>query len=73
MGRKNTGAVLKQLEFDQDLIERFFDFQEAYLNADQQTILAEAARAFIKDQVANNRDIRRRWEVARARRGKSAD
>ncbi len=73
MGRQNTGALLRQLEFDQDLIERFFDFQEAYLNADQQTILAEATRTFINVQVANNLDIRRRWEVARARRGKPAD
>jgi hypothetical protein len=73
MGRRNTGALLRELEFDQDLIERFLDFQEAYLNADQQTILAEASRDFIKTQVANNPDIRRRWEVARARRGKSAD
>jgi hypothetical protein len=73
MGRRNTGALLKQLEFDQDLIERFQDFQEAYLKADQQTILAEATRDFINAQVRNNPDIRRRWEVARERRGKSAD
>jgi hypothetical protein len=48
-GAPKYGCVteLRQLEFDQDLIERFRDFQEAYLNADQQTILAEAARAFI--------------------------
>jgi hypothetical protein len=73
MGRRNTGALLRQLEFDQDLVERFQDFQEAYLNADQQTILAEAARSFIKTQVDNNPDIRRRWEMARARRGRPAD
>jgi hypothetical protein len=73
MGRQNTGALLKQLRFDQDLIERFLDFQEAYLGGDQQTILAEASRDFIRTQVANNPDIRRRWETARARRGKPPD
>jgi hypothetical protein len=72
MARPNTGALLRQLQFDQDLIEKIQDFQEAYLNADQQTILAEAARMFIDNQVANNPDIRRRWAVARTRRGKSA-
>jgi hypothetical protein len=70
MGRRNTGVLLKQLEFDPDLIEQFLDFQEAYLNADQQTILAEAAREFIKSQVQNNPDIRRRYVAARKRRGK---
>jgi hypothetical protein len=73
MGRRNTGALLRLLDFDQDLIERFQDFQEAYLNADQQTILAAATRDFIKAQVGNNPDIRRRWEVARTRRGKPID
>ncbi|MGY3531181.1 hypothetical protein ACVISU_003949 [Bradyrhizobium sp. USDA 4452] len=70
MGRRNTGALLKQLGFDSDLIERFQDFQTAYLDADQQTILAEAARTFIEAQVQNNPDVGRRWKAARARRGR---
>jgi len=72
MGRRPTGALLRHLDFDDDLIERFQDFQEAYLNADQQTILAAATRTFIDAQIANNPDIKRRWEIARSRRGKSA-
>jgi hypothetical protein len=58
------------LGFDQDLIERMQDFREAYLDGKEQTIIAEAVRTFIKDQVKNNRDIRRRYQAARKRRGK---
>jgi hypothetical protein len=46
------------------------DFQEAYLDANEGTILAEALGAFIDTQVANNPDIRRRYQAARRRRGK---
>jgi hypothetical protein len=73
MGQPSKGTRLKQLGFDQDLIERFQDFREAYLKADEQTILVEATRDFINAQVANNPDIRRRWTAARVRRGKPAD
>ena len=61
---------LKQLGFDQDLIERMQDFREAYLDANESTILAEALRAFIESQTANNQDIGRRYGDARKRRGK---
>lgn len=53
------------------LIHYRSDFQEAYLDANEGTILAEALSAFIDVQVANNSDIRRRYEIARARRGKA--
>jgi hypothetical protein len=46
------------------------DFREAYLDAKESTILAEALRLFIDSQIANNEDIRRRCEAARKRRGK---
>jgi hypothetical protein len=59
------------LGFDQDLIERMEDFREAYLNANEGTMLAEALRLFIDDQVKNNPDVRRRYTAARRRRGKA--
>jgi hypothetical protein len=61
------------LGFDQDLIERMQDFREAYLDANEGTILAEAFRDFIKVQIKNNPDIRRRYRAARERRGKAVD
>lgn len=70
MSRTSKGSRLKLMRFDQDLIERMHDFQEAYLDANEGTILAEALSAFIESQVANNPDIRRRYETARKRRGK---
>jgi hypothetical protein len=71
MSRPSKGARLKLLGFDRDLIERLQDFREAYLDANENTILAEAVRDFIKTQVHNNPDIRRRYEAARKRRGKT--
>jgi hypothetical protein len=59
------------LGFDQDTIDRMQDFREAYLDANESAILAEALRDFIKAQVANNPDIKRRYQAARRRRGKS--
>jgi hypothetical protein len=58
------------LGFDQDLIERLQDFREAYLDANENTVLAEAVRTFIDNQVDDNPDIRRRYTAARRRRGK---
>ena len=58
------------LGFDQDLIERMDDFREAYLNAKEGSVLAEAFRLFIKDQIGKNADIKRRYVAARKRRGK---
>lgn len=57
------------LGFDQDLIDQMQDFREAYLDANEGTILAEAIKGFIKDQVTRNPDIKRRYKNARARRG----
>lgn len=73
MSRPSKGSRLKLLGFDQDLIEQMQDFREAYLDANENTVLAEAVRDFIKTQTANNLDIRRRYEAARKRRGKTAD
>jgi hypothetical protein len=70
MSRPSKGSRLKLLGFDQDLIELMHDFREAYLDANENTVLAEAVRDFIKTQVKNNPDIRRRYEAARKRRGK---
>ena len=70
MSRPSKGSRLKLLGFDQDLIERLADFREAYLDANENTVLAEAVRDFINIQVANNPDIRRRYLIARQRRGK---
>jgi hypothetical protein len=56
------------LGFDQELIEEMQDFREAYLDANESTILAEALRAFIQDQVHKNADIGRRYQLARERR-----
>ena len=69
MSRPSKGSRLKLLGFNQDLIERMHDFQEAYLDANEGTILAEALDIFIENQVANNPDIKRRYEIARGRRG----
>jgi hypothetical protein len=71
MSRPSKGSRLKLLGFDQDLIERMQDFREAYLDANENTVLAEALRAFIKSQTENNPDILRRYTSARARRGKT--
>lgn len=58
------------LGFDQDLIERIEDFREACLNANEGTVLAEAVRTFMDDQVNGNPDVKRRYTAARRRRGK---
>ena len=71
MSRPSKGSRLKLLGFDQDLIERVHDFREAYLDANENTVIAEAVRDFIAAQVANNPDIRRRFLAARKRRGKA--
>ena len=73
MSRPSKGSRLKLLGFDQDLIERMQDFREAYLDANESKVIAEAVRDFIKTQVANNLDIRRRYHAARRRRGKPLD
>lgn len=70
MSRPSKGSRLKLLGFNQDLIERMLDFQEAYLDANEGTILAEALSVFIAQQLADNPDIRRRYEAARQRRSK---
>jgi hypothetical protein len=41
-----------------------------YLDANEETILAESPSAFIDPQVANNPDTRRRYEAPRRRGGK---
>jgi hypothetical protein len=69
MSRPSKGSRLKLLGFDQNLIDRMHDFQEAYLDANEGTILAEALSVFIEAQVATNPDIRSRYEAARKRRG----
>ena len=71
MSRPSKGSRLKLLGFSEDLIERMQDFREAYLDANESTILAEALKVFIKAQVDNNPDIKRRYEAARKRRGKT--
>jgi hypothetical protein len=70
MSRPSKGSRLRLLGFDQELIEQMHDFREAYLDANENTVLAEAVRDFIKAQVKNNPDIKRRYEIARKRRGK---
>ena len=72
MSRPSKGSRLKLIGFDSDLIERFQDFREAYLDANENTILAEAVRDFISTQVKRNPDVERRYLAARQRRGKSA-
>jgi hypothetical protein len=59
------------LGFDQDLIERVQDFREASLNAKESTVLAEAVRTFIKEQIKRNAAVRLKYIAARRRRGKS--
>ena len=71
MSRPSKGSRLKLLGFDQDLIERMQDFREAYLDANESAVLAEALRVFIVDQTKNNPDVKRRYEAARRRRGKT--
>ena len=71
MSRPSKGTRLKQLGFDQDLIERMDDFREAYLQGAEGMILAEAFRLFIEDQIGRNPDIKRRYVAARKRRKKS--
>jgi hypothetical protein len=73
MSRPSKGSRLRLLGFDRDLIERMQDFREAYLDPNESTVLAEALRVFIKAQVDNNPDIKRRYEAARKRRGKTLD
>jgi hypothetical protein len=70
MSRPSKGSRLRLLGLDQDLIERMQDFREACLDAKEGTIIAEALRTFIANQVKNNRDIGRRFRAARKRRGK---
>jgi hypothetical protein len=70
MSRPSKGSRLKLLGFDDDLIDKMHDFQTAYLDANEGTILAEALQEFIDGQIANNSDIRRRYEAARKKRGK---
>jgi hypothetical protein len=71
MARRSKGSRLKLFGFDQDLIERIEDFREAYLDASENTVVAEAARSFIKAQTENNPDILRRYTAARQRRRKT--
>jgi hypothetical protein len=70
MSRPSKGSRLRLLGFDQELIERMQDFREAYLDANESTILAAALSAFIDSQTANNPDIKDRYDAARRRRGK---
>jgi hypothetical protein len=53
------------LKPDQDLIERTHDFRKAYLDAKEDSIIAEAVRLLIADQIKNNRDLHRRYKAAR--------
>lgn len=48
MSRPSKGSRLKLLGFDQSLIDQMQDFREAYLDANENTILAEALRIFIE-------------------------
>jgi hypothetical protein len=73
MSRPSKGSRLKMLGFDQDLIDRVQDFREAYLDAKEGQILAEAVDAFIRQQTKRNPDIRRKYLAARKRRMKAAD
>jgi hypothetical protein len=72
MSRPSKGGRLKLLGFDQDLIERMHDFQTAYLDANESTILAEALSAFIDDQVDRNPSVKFRYDRERLKRGKPA-
>ena len=67
MSRPSKGSRLKLLGFDQELIDDLQDFREAYLDASEGTILAEAVRAFIKDQLQKNQDVARRYRSIRER------
>lgn len=68
MSRPSKGSRLRLLGLDQNLIECMHDFKEAYLDAKESTIIAEAIRAFIADQIKNNRGIRQRYRAVRRRR-----
>jgi hypothetical protein len=70
MSRPSKGARLRLLGFDQDLIERVLDFREASDEAKEQTVIANAVRAYITVQIGENAGIRLRYAAARERRGK---
>jgi hypothetical protein len=70
MSRPSKGSRLKLFGFEQELIEQMHDFQEAYLDANEGAILAEALSAFIEDQVGRNPSVKSRYDRARLRRGK---
>jgi hypothetical protein len=73
MSSPSKGSRLKLLGLDQDLIEQMQDFREAYLDANENTIVAEALSVFINTQVDSNPEIRRRYKAARDRRRKTID
>jgi hypothetical protein len=58
------------LGFDDELIERVGDFRQAYLNAEEGTVMAQAVDVFIKHTIDRNPTIRDAYLALRASKGK---
>jgi len=63
-----TGAKLRQIGLEGDLVERFIDFCEGYEGAPVHRLLAKAIEAYMVERYDAEPEVKRRAEEARRAR-----
>lgn len=63
-----TGAKLRQIGLEGDLVERFIDFCEGYEGAPVHRLLAKAIEAYMAERYDAEPEVKRRAEQARRAR-----
>lgn len=65
MGKSPTGAKLRQIGLEAELVNRFLDFCEGYEGAPAHRLVARALEAYMIERYQAEPEVRRRAEAAR--------
>lgn len=68
MAKQPSGAKLRQIGLESELVERFLDFCEGYEGAPPYRLLSKAIELYMAERYAAEPEVRRRAEEARNKR-----
>lgn len=68
MAKSPTGAKLRQLGLEPELVNRFLDFCEGYEGAPAHRLIARALEAYMLERYDTEPEVKRRAEAARRTR-----
>ena len=69
MGRRSTGARLREYGIADDVVDRFLDFREARRGVECQ-LVQDALELFIANELKRDRGLKARFEALRKARGR---